>query len=140
MNTAVILGRTTTDIELRKTQSGKSVTSFTLAVKRRFSKDETDFIDCVAWNKTAELIADYVKKGQMIAIQGYIQTRLYEDKDGNKRKAVEIVADNVSFCGSKNEGAAPDQNASSLPPAPAYATADDADFKEIPEPEDDLPF
>lgn len=138
MNTAVILGRTTTDIELRKTQSGKSVTSFTLAVKRRYSKDETDFIDCVAWEKTAELIAKYVHKGSMIAVQGSIQTRTYEDKDGNKRKAVEIVADNVSFCGSKNDNAASDQNASAPAPAPAYATADAEDFKEIPD--DDLPF
>lgn len=142
LNNAVIMGRLVAQPELRTTNSGTSVTSFTVAVDRRFNKQgeekQADFIDIIAWRQTAEFVCKYFSKGQMIAVQGYIQTRLYEDKDGNKRKAVEIVADNVSFCGSKNEGAAPDQNASSLPPAPAYATADDADFKEIPE--DDLPF
>ena len=138
LNNAVIMGRLVAQPELRKTESGVSVTSFAVAVDRQYKKDETDFIDVVAWRSTAEFVCKYFSKGQMIAVQGYIQTRLYEDKDGNKRKAVEIVADNVSFCGSKNEGAAPDQNASSLPPAQSYSTADAEDFKEIPE--DDLPF
>ncbi len=144
LNSAVIMGRLVAQPELRKTESGVSVTSFTVAVDRRFNKQgeekQADFIDIIAWRSTAEFVCKYFSKGQMIAVQGYIQTRLYEDKDGNKRKAVEIVADNVSFCGSKNEGAAPDQNASSLPPASDYSTADAEDFKEIPEPEDDLPF
>lgn len=139
LNNAVIMGRLVAQPELRKTESGVSVTSFAVAVDRQYKKDETDFIDVVAWRNTAEFVCKYFSKGQMIAVQGSIQTRLYEDKDGNKRKAVEIVADNVSFCGSKNEGASPDQNASSLPPAPAYSTADAEDFKEIPE-DDDLPF
>ena len=141
LNNAVIMGRLVAQPELRKTESGVSVTSFAVAVDRRFNKQgeekQADFIDIVAWRNTAEFVCKYFSKGQMIAIQGYIQTRLYEDKDGNKRKAVEIVADNVSFCGSKNEGAASDQNA-----APDYAAAaaaaDAEDFKEIPE--DDLPF
>lgn len=144
LNNAVIMGRLVAQPELRTTGSGTSVTSFTVAVDRRFNKQgeekQADFIDIIAWRNTAEFVCKYFSKGQMIAVQGSIQTRLYEDKDGNKRKAVEIVADNVSFCGSKNEGAAPDQNASSLPPAPAYATAGEDDFKEIPELEDDLPF
>lgn len=143
LNNAVIMGRLVAQPELRKTESGISVTSFTVAVDRRFSKQgeekQADFIDIIAWRNTAEFVCKYFSKGQMIAIQGYIQTRTYEDKDGNKRKAVEIVADNVSFCGSKNDNAAADQNTSSLPPAQAYATADAEDFKEIPE-DDDLPF
>ena len=146
LNNAVIMGRIVAAPELRTTASGTSVTTFDVAIDRRYNKQgeekKTDFLTIVAWKSTAEFVCKYFSKGQMIAVQGYIQTRLYEDKDGNKRKAVEIVADNVSFCGSKNEGAAPDQNASSLPPAPAYVAAAVAadDFKEIPEPEDDLPF
>lgn len=145
LNNAVIMGRLVAQPELRTTGSGTSVTSFTVAVDRRFSKQgeekQADFIDIIAWRSTAEFVCKYFSKGQMIAVQGYIQTRLYEDKDGNKRKAVEIVADNVSFCGSKNDSAA-DQNA-----APNYAAiaaeadnfkAEADDFKEIPE--DDLPF
>ena len=142
LNNAVIMGRLVAQPELKTTASGTSVTSFAVAVDRRFNKQgeerQADFIDIVAWRNTAEFVCKYFSKGQMIAIQGYIQTRIYEDKDGNKRKAVEIVADNVSFCGSKNDGSAQDQNASSLPPAPSYSTADADDFKEIPE--DDLPF
>lgn len=142
LNNAVIMGRLVAQPELRKTESGVSVTSFAVAVDRRFNKQgeekQADFIDIVAWRNTAEFVCKYFSKGQMIAVQGYIQTRLYEDKDGNKRKAVEIVADNVSFCGSKNDNAASDQNASA--PAPAYSTTDAEDFKEIPELEDDLPF
>ena len=140
LNNAVIMGRLVAQPELRTTGSGTSVTSFTVAVDRRFNKQgeekQADFIDIIAWRNTAEFVCKYFSKGQMIAVQGYIQTRLYEDKDGNKRKAVEIVADNVSFCGSKNDNAAADQNAAA--PAPAYATAGVEDFKEIPE--DDLPF
>ena len=143
LNNAVIMGRLVAQPELRTTASGTSVTTFDVAIDRRFNKQgeekKTDFLTVVAWKSTADFVCKYFGKGQMIAIQGYIQTRLYEDKDGNKRKAVEIVADNVSFCGSKNEGAAPDQNA-----APNYAAAaaaaDAEDFKEIPELEDDLPF
>lgn len=102
MNTVAILGRTTTDIELRATQSGKSVARFSLAVPRKFDKEKTDFIDVLAWDKTAELLSKYVQKGQQIAVQGSIQTGSYE-KDGIKRRTFEIVADNVSFCGGKTE-------------------------------------
>ncbi|MBR2868216.1 MAG: single-stranded DNA-binding protein [Clostridia bacterium] len=146
LNNAVIMGRLVADPELRTTGSGISVTSFTVAVDRRFVRQgeerQADFIDIIAWRQTAEFISKYFRKGSMIAVQGSIQTRMYEDKNGNKRKAVEIVADNASFCGSKaesgtggygrNDGFAPAQ------PAPSYSTADEGDFKEIPE--DDLPF
>lgn len=107
LNCAVIMGRLTADPELRTTQSGLSVTSFTVAVDRRFQKQgeekQTDFINCVAWRSTADFVTRYFKKGQMIALQGSIQTRNFEDKNGNKRTAVEVLADNVSFCGSKND-------------------------------------
>ena len=106
LNNAIIMGRLTADVELRTTQSGISVASFTVAVDRNYKSGEerqTDFINCVAWKGTADFVSTYFKKGQMIAVQGFIQTRPYEDKNGNKRTAVEIVADNISFCGSKNE-------------------------------------
>ena len=106
LNTAVIMGRLTADPELRTTQSGLSVTSFTVAVDRAYkSGDErqTDFINVVAWRSTADFVTRFFTKGQMIAVQGSIQTRNYEDKNGNKRTAVEIVADSVSFCGGKSE-------------------------------------
>ena len=106
LNNAVIMGRLVADPELRTTGNGISVTSFTVAVDRRFVRQgeerQADFIDIIAWRQTAEFVSKYFRKGSMIAVQGSIQTRMYEDKNGNKRKAVEIVADNVSFCGSKN--------------------------------------
>ena len=145
VNCAVIMGRLVADPELRTTGSGISVTSFTVAVDRRFNRQgeerQADFIDVIAWRQTAEFICKYFRKGSMIAIQGYIQTRMYEDKNGNKRKAVELVADNVSFCGSKSERGssyARDDSFVNAQPAPSYSTADEGDFKEIPE--DDLPF
>lgn len=114
VNCAVIMGRLTADPELRQTPSGVSVTKFTVAVDRRFAnKDEekqADFIDVVVWRQAADFVCKYFKKGSMIAVQGAIQTRTYEDKDGNKRKAVEIVADNVSFCGSKSDLAKTDND------------------------------
>ena len=144
LNNAVVMGRLVADPELRTTGSGISVSSFTVAVDRRFNRQgedrQADFIDIIAWRQTAEFVCKYFRKGSMIAVQGYIQTRMYEDKNGNKRKAVEIVADNVSFCGSKadsNTGSFAKED-SYAQPAPSYSTADEGDFKEIPE--DDLPF
>ena len=144
LNNAVIMGRLVADPELRTTGSGVSVTSFTVAVDRRFAnKDEekqADFIDVVAWRQTADFVCKYFRKGSMIAVQGYIQTRMYEDKDGNKRKAVEIVADNVSFCGSKSDSK-PSADTDKTAPTPninsMYGQSAD-DFKEVPE--DNLPF
>lgn len=108
LNIAVIMGRLTATPELRTTPNGISVTSFSVAVERSYSsrnggERQTDFINVVAWRGTAEFICKYFTKGQMIAINGSIQTRNYEDKQGNKRTAVEIVADNANFCGSKRE-------------------------------------
>ena len=146
VNCAVIMGRLVADPELRTTGNGTSVTSFAVAVDRRFARSgedrQTDFIDVIAWRQTADFVCKYFRKGSMIAIQGYIQTRTYEDKNGNKRKAVELVADNVSFCGSKAESGSGsfnrDDSYMNSQPAPSYSTADAGDFKEIPE--DDLPF
>lgn len=148
INNVVLMGRLVATPELRSTSTGVSVTSFTIAVERSFAKQgeqrQTDFIDCVAWNKTAENITKYFQKGSMIAITGNIQTRNYEDKNGNKRKAVEVIADNFSFCGSKAEtGTTGGYSAPAAPAAPApsfestSSDANDDDFDEI---VDDLPF
>lgn len=97
-------GRICNDIELRRTNSGIAVTSFTIAVDRDFSKDkETDFFDVVCWKNTAEFVNKYFSKGRMIIVDGRLQTRSWNDKDGHKRKTVEIVADNVYFSDSKKE-------------------------------------
>jgi len=125
------MGRLTTDPELKHTQSGVAVTSFTLAVDRSYVKAgeerQTDFITVVAWRGTAEFVCKYFRKGQLMVVQGSIQTRNFTDKDGNKRKAFEIVADNVHFAEGKKEK--PD------------VAADDrqTDFEEIPS-DGDLPF
>ena len=135
LNIAVIMGRLTAEPELKTTPNGVTVTSFTVAVNRNYKSGEeqkTDFINCVAWRSTAEFITKFFHKGSMIAINGSIQQRSYTDKDGNKRTAFEIVADSVSFCGSKNES-----NSN---------TSDDVDievsddFDEVDMSEDDLPF
>lgn len=107
LNTAIIMGRLTADPELRQTPSSVAVTRFTVAVDRGYTKQgeerKTDFINVVAWRGTASFINNYFKKGSMIAVQGSIQTGSYE-KDGVKRNTFEIVADNVFFCGGKNDG------------------------------------
>jgi single-strand DNA-binding protein len=107
INNVTIMGRLTADPELRTTNNGTSVTSFAVAVDRKYTptgqEKQTDFIDCVAWKSKAEFITRYFHKGDMIAIEGELQTRTYEDKHGNKRKAVEVLANNVSFCGYKKE-------------------------------------
>lgn len=106
LNRAILLGRLTRDPELRYTQSGVAVATFTLAVDRRFSgrdggEKETDFIGIVAWRQLAELCANYLVKGQQAAVEGRIQTRSYENKEGRTVYVTEIVADNVTFLGGK---------------------------------------
>lgn len=103
LNRVILIGRVTKDVELRNTSNGTPVTSFTLAVNRRMSQDnQADFINCVAWNKTAELMAQYVKKGALISIEGRIQTRNYDNKDGQKVYVTEVVTDSVQFLESKS--------------------------------------
>ena len=101
LNVAVIMGRLTRDPELRRTNSGKPVASFTVAVDRDYAPDgqerETDFIDCVAWQGTAEFVDKYFNKGSMIVVSGRLQLRNWTDKDGNKRRSAEILASNVYF-------------------------------------------
>ena len=143
INNVVIMGRVCENLELRTTASGVSVTSFSVAVDRRFQKQgeekQTDFLTVVCWKGTADFVCRYFKKGSMIAVQGSIQTRNYEDKNGNKRTAVEVVADNVSFCGSKADNGG---NATTYTPAPTNATQGNfgGDFEEIPDDNDRLPF
>lgn len=109
LNRTIIMGRLTRDPELRRTQSGTAVASFSLAVERDFKdKDgsrQTDWLDCVAWKGTAEFISRYFSKGRMAVVDGRLQTRSYEDKNGSKRKAVEVVADSVYFGDSKKDPA-----------------------------------
>lgn len=141
LNVAVLMGRLTADPELRHTTNDISVTSFTIAVDRSYVKSgadrQADFVDIVAWRNTADFVCKYFRKGQLVAVQGSIQTRSYTDKDGNKRKAFEIVADNVHFAESKRDNVG-NQRADVEQPAPRYAQ-DTGDFEEIPS-DDDLPF
>lgn len=105
INNVTLMGRLTAAPELKATQSGVSVTAFCLAVERNYQQNgtrPTDFINCVAWRSTAEFITKHFGKGDMIAVTGEIQTRKYQDQDGNNRTAVEVVIDEASFCGGKN--------------------------------------
>lgn len=121
LNVAIIMGRLTRDPELRRTNSGKPVASFTVAVDRDYAPEgqekETDFIDCVAWNGTAEFVDKYFKKGSMIVVSGRLQLRNWTDKDGNKRRSAEILAGNVYFGESKKsqEGNNPTYNQNGYP-------------------------
>lgn len=101
LNKAILMGRLTAAPELRHTTNNTPVCSFTLAVNRSYGKDQTDFIDIVAWQKTAEFVAQYFTKGMQVAVAGRISTRNWEDKQGNKRKATEVVADEVHFAEGK---------------------------------------
>lgn len=138
-NLVVLTGRLTADPELKTTANGISVTSFSIAVSRRYRSGEepqTDFINIVAWRQSAEFIAKYFKKGSMIGIEGSIQTRKYTDKNGNNRTAFEVVVNNAQFVESKRDGAAP----GGAEPA-SYSNAGVNDFAEIDNgSDDDLPF
>lgn len=130
LNKIIIMGRLTRDPELRRTQSGTAVTSFTMAVDRDFKSQsgekETDFIDVVAWRNTGEFAAKYLAKGRMAAVEGRIQVRDWQDKEGNRRKSVEVVADNVYFADSKRD-------------SKPQESRDDQEFDEI-EDDGDFPF
>lgn len=111
MNIAVLMGRLTSTPELKSTQSGVSVTSFAIAVDRGYGDNkQTDFINLVAWRQTAEFICKYFTKGSRIAIEGSIQTRKYQDRDGNNRVVFEVVANNVHFVDGKNTSQVPSEN------------------------------
>ncbi|MCL2033568.1 MAG: single-stranded DNA-binding protein [Oscillospiraceae bacterium] len=145
-NKAVLVGRLTADPELKSTPNGISVTSFSIAVSRAFApkggERQTDFLDIVAWRQTAEFICRYFTKGKAILIEGAIQTRTYVDKNGQNRRAWEIVADSAHFVESKNAsvgGGAPVPNDAQAPPAPAYSSGSVDDFADIDD-DGDLPF
>ena len=142
LNHIVIMGRLTRDPELRRTNSGTAVASFTLAVDRDFGpKDggekETDFIDCVAWKNTAEFVSKYFSKGRMAVVDGRLQVRKWNDKDGNKRSTAEVVADNVYFGDSKKEA---DTFAPQMPAAPQFPAYPASDFAVLTDDDAGLPF
>lgn len=149
-NKVILIGNLTADPELKQTQSGTSVCSFSIAVNRRFSKDgeqACDFINVQAWRQTAEFVTKYFTKGKPILVCGQLQTRTWTDKEGNKRYATEVVADEVSFVGS-NDNAAAGKNEPTvstpggyMPSAytqPSFNTSAPK-FEEIPN-DSDLPF
>ena len=159
LNKIILMGRLTRDPELRRTESGTAVCSFSIAVDRDFKskngEKETDFIDIVSWRATAEFVSKYFQKGSLIAIEGSLQTRQYQDKNGNNRTAVEVVANNINFAGPKssnaggganyqNNSAPAYQNAAPARPAaveaaPSYSAGNADDFAVIDD-SDDLPF
>ena len=132
MNKVILVGRLVKAPELHQTASGVSVCTFTVACDRRFQKEgerQADFINCVAWRQSAEFISKYFTKGTRIALEGSIQVRSWDDNEGNKRYATEVIVDHAEFAQSKNEGG----EATSQPTAPAgdidgFSPIDDADF------------
>ena len=158
LNVVVLMGRLVADPQLRQTPQGTSVASFRIAVDRNFARQgeqrQADFIDIVAWRQQAEFVSKYFQKGSLIAIEGSLQTRQYQDKQGNNRTAVEVVANNINFAGPKSsnagdgngyQNAAPSyQNAAPARPAaveaaPSYSAGNADDFAVIDD-SDDLPF
>ena len=147
LNKIILMGRLARDPELRRTGSGIAVTSFRLACDRDFKSQsgekETDWIDVVAWRNTAEFVSKYFTKGRLAIVEGRLQTRDWTDKDGNKRVATEVVAENVHFGDSKRDGAG-DYGAApaySAPSRPAAAPmSGHSDFAEIGEEDGELPF
>ena len=145
LNKIVLMGRLARDPELRRTQSGVPVTSFRLACDRDFKSQsgekETDWIDVVAWRNTAEFVSKYFAKGRMAIVEGRLQTRDWTDKDGNKRTAVEVVADNIYFGDSKRDSApAGDSYAAPIGGGYAAPMGGSDRFAEIDEEDGDLPF
>ena len=147
LNHITIMGRLTRDPELRRTGSGIAVASFTVAVDRDFGgrdggERETDFIDCVAWRNTGEFVSKYFTKGSMAVVSGRLQIRSWTDKDGNKRRTAEVVADNVYFGESKrtSEGNAFGGNSYSAPAYGAPASAPASDFAMLDDDDAQLPF
>ena len=144
LNHITIMGRLTRDPELRRTGSGVAVASFTVAVDRDFGKNEngekeTDFIDCVAWRQTGEFVSKYFTNGRMAVVSGRLQIRSWTDKDGNKRRTAEVVADNVYFGDSRREGeGVPAAGSFGGYSAPASAPA--SDFAMLEDDDAQLPF
>lgn len=149
LNHITIMGRFVRDPELRRTGSGIAVASFTLAVDRDFKSSnggdkEVDFIDCVAWRQTGEFVSKYFTRGRMAVVSGRLQIRSWTDKDGNKRRTAEVVADNVYFADSKSENAASgtQQSAPASYGTPAYSAPNypASDFAMLEDDDAQLPF
>lgn len=145
LNHITIMGRLTRDPELRRTGSGIAVASFTVAVDRDYSdkqsgEKETDFIDCVAWRQTGEFVSKHFTKGRMIVVSGRLQIRSWTDKDGNKRRTAEIVADNCYFGDRKKESSGGDSYTGNYGQASGGYSAPGSDFAPIEEDDAELPF
>ena len=146
LNQIAIQGRLVRDPELRRTNSGKAVTSFTLACDRDFKNQQTgekevDFIECVAWGGTAEMVEKYFSKGQMAVATGRLQLQDWTDKNGQKRRTAEILVNSVYFCGSKESGTQASSGADNGYSAPAYQVpAPAANFAELEDDDAQLPF
>ena len=144
LNKAILMGRLVADPELRRTPNNNSVTSFTLAVNRSFVRQgeqpQTDFIDIVAWGKTAEFVSRYFVKGQLVAVAGRIQTRTWEDKQGNKRKSVEVVAEEVHFAEPKRDNSQPRNEMPQQGGFDPMAGLGGNAFAALPGDDNDLPF
>lgn len=149
INVVAIMGRLVADPELRTTGNGINVCSFRIACDRNFAQKgqerQADFIDVVAWRQSAEFICKYFQKGSLIAVEGSLQSRQYQDKNGNKRTAVEVLANQINFAGGKKPGGQPVDDGGEAPPkdyrepAPAYSQGSADDFAVISD-DDDLPF
>lgn len=133
MNTVCLIGRITKDLELRYSQSNVAMCKFTVAVNRRTKEKETDFINCVAFGKTAEFLTSYFGKGRAIAITGHIQTGSYTNKDGNKVYTTEVICDSLDFADSKRES----EQAAAQPQAPQV---EQGGVYQLNEDDEDLPF
>ena len=144
LNKAILMRRLVADPELRRTPNNNSVTSFTLAVNRSFTRQgeqpQTDFIDIVAWGKTAEFVSRYFVKGQQVAVAGRIQTRMWEDKQGNKRKSVEVVAEEVHFAEPKRDNSQPRNEMPQQGGFDPMAGLGGNAFAALPGDDNDLPF
>lgn len=152
LNRVILMGRITQDLELKQTQSGISVLSFTVAVDRNYARQgedrQTDFINCVAWRQRAEFINNYFAKGRMIAIEGNLQTRTYDDKNGVKHYVTEVIVDNASFTGEpKQQGGStsstfstPTQNNYNNTPSNESIAIGDIDDFEVVISDDGVPF
>ena len=135
LNKVILGGRMTADPELKQTQQGTAVTSFSIAINRKGKDAQTDFVNCVAWRQTAEFICRFFKKGSSICISGSIQTRSWNDQQNNKRYATEVVAEEAFFVDSKTDVAMP----SAYGDAPTFQTQQEPKFEEISN-DDELPF
>ena len=141
-NKAILGGRLTADVELKQTQSGTSVCSFSLAVNRRFAREgeqQTDFINCVAWRQSAEFISKYFKKGSSICVVGSIQTRSWKDNNGNNRNATEVIVDEAMFVDGKNDSQGTETSNPNTYLPDAYKTPTEPNFEDV-QYDDDVPF